>query len=120
MIGASVALQALISLSWPLMAGAAGPVQAVLSLTLTAMLLILIAFRLRAGPAGWMPFVVLLFAASIRLAVVSAYSDWQMAGWIARLQIGLRWVVPLICMIFVIGGARGWRWMRAHGVRPSF
>lgn len=115
-----MALQALISLSRPLMAGAAVPVQAVVFLTVTAMLLILIAFRLRAGRAGWLPFVVPLFAASIGFAVVSAYSDWQMAGWIARLQIGLRWVVPLICMIFVIGGVRGWRWMRAHGVTPSF
>lgn len=87
-----------------------------------ALLLILLAFRIRAGHAAWIPFVLTLFFAFMAASFTLSYLEWTLAGQtqIGGAQVALRWVVPIICLILVVGGFRGWRWLKSHGEKVSF
>ena len=84
--------------------------------------LILLAFRIRAGHAAWIPFALILFAAFLGVNLFSSYIGWQVAGQNTTVsgQILLGWIVPTICLILMVGGFRGWLWMRASKARLSF
>ncbi|MDO5641810.1 MAG: hypothetical protein Q4G26_05400 [Paracoccus sp. (in: a-proteobacteria)] len=117
MMGANAALLALIAAMQPdldpvLISGLAG----------VGFLLALLAFRIRAGHAGWLPVVALLFLGFLGANLSLSYMEWQLAGQSQASGAGivLRWIVPVICLILVIGGLRGWLWLRAHQIRRSF
>ena len=38
---------------------------------------------------------------------------------IGAIQIITGWLVPLICMVLVVAGFKGWLWLRANGVRRT-
>ncbi len=88
----------------------------------TALACIILAFRLRGGHAGWVPIVALLFvtylAASLALTifVTRASAIPNMSG----TMIVTQWVIPIICLILISAGIRGWLWLRANGVKASF
>lgn len=92
------------------------------SAAVIATLLILLAFRIRAGHAAWIPFVLILFVAFLAASQFSAYIGWRLAGETptASAHILLSWIVPAICTILMINGFQGWLWMRANGKKRSF
>lgn len=87
-----------------------------------AVLLILLAFRIRAGHAAWLPFVLVLFGAFMIASVFSSWAGWQLAGQtpVSSVLLLLHWVVPIICSVLMIGGLRGWLWMRSNKAKVSF
>ena len=115
-MGSNAALTALIALS-----------QQTPDLTLAAwcaaisLLLIIVAFRIRADKSGWMPLVIALFAAFLVISALTAYialMDVGIAG-ISGVQIVTSWIVPLICSVLMAAGFKGWLWLKAEGLpRP--
>lgn len=88
----------------------------------TACILILIAFRIRAGHAAWIPFALILFLVFLTANSLLTYLEWELVG---RTQAAtglamLSWIIPVICLILILGGLRGWRWLRAHNSKMSF
>lgn len=78
--------------------------------------LIIIAFRIRAEKSGWMPSVLVLFAAFLGINVLTAYialMDVGIVG-ISGVQIVTSWIVPLICSVLMAAGFKGWLWLRAR------
>lgn len=87
-----------------------------------ACLLILLAFRIRAGHAAWVPVAMILFlaflAATAGLSVIGGYlADGSGAS---TLQTLAGWIIPVLCLVLAVGGWRGWRWLRQHGRALSF
>ena len=85
-------------------------------------ILIFLAFRIRAGHAAWIPLVVILFVAFMATSAVLTFLGWHLEG---RTQAGaiqavFSWIIPIICLVLVIGGVRGWRWIISHGGKQSF
>lgn len=117
LMGANAALLALVASAQPV----PDPVVIASSATIAA-LLILLAFRIRAGHAAWIPFALMLFAAFSGANLLFSYIGWRVAGKTpaASAQLLLGWVVPALCLILVAGGFRGWLWMRANKARLSF
>lgn len=94
----------------------------IMSSSAIAFSLILLAFRIRAGHAAWVPFALLLFIAFLLSNTVLSYLGWHMAG---RTQVGiaqaiLSWIIPTICLALAISGWRGWRWLKMNGCGVSF
>lgn len=87
-----------------------------------AILLIALAFRLRGGHAGWVPLVVLIFMIMLALRLWVSIAAWNAAGQngIAGAGLLIGWIIPLICLALMLGGLRGWLWLRAHRVPRSF
>lgn len=83
-----------------------------------AALLTVVAFRLRSGHAAWVPLVFLLFAVMTGFRLMQLVEGWNAAVIVIQLLTG--WIIPLLCALLMIGGLRGWLWMRAHGIRRSF
>lgn len=96
------------------------PMMLVFSAT-TAVLLVLLVFRIGAGLAAWIPIVLILFAAFLGASGFSTYIGWPWAGLVpfGRAQLVVGWIVPIIGLIFAVGGLRGWRWMRANKAKVS-
>lgn len=96
----------------------------IVSATILAMCLLLMSLRMRAGHAGWVPFVLLLFSAFIALKLFLIYLELRIMKYTGtKLEIVLHLaglIVPIICAIFILGGLRGWRWLRAHNAKISF
>lgn len=92
------------------------------SAAIIAVLLVLLAFRMRAGHAAWIPFAIILFVAFFGASLFSSYIGWRVAGETstASVQILLGWIIPVICSILMVGGFRGWRWMRGNKARLTF
>lgn len=90
-----------------------------------SLLLICIAFRIRAGKTGWMPFVLVLFAADFILSAIYTYimlmNAQGLGGADTRVYVKVfaSWVVPLICSVLIIAGFKGWLWLRANGFPRS-
>jgi uncharacterized membrane protein len=85
-------------------------------------ILILLAFRIRAGHAAWMPLVVILFVVFLAASAFLTYLGWHLTG---RAQAGaiqavFSWIIPIICLVLVVGGVRGWRWLNSHEGKLSF
>jgi len=89
---------------------------------LIAILLVVLAFRIRAGRAAWVPLSFLLFCLFIGANAVSAYLAWAISGGpgLTGAQIVMGWIVPLICLILSLAGLRGWIWLRANGAERRF
>ena len=112
LMGCNAALMALIALS-----------QQTPDLTLAAwcaaisLPLIFVAFRIRAEKSGWIPSVLVLFAAFIVINALTSYFaliDVGIAG-IGSVQIVTSWIVPLICSVLVVAGFKGWLWLKVRG-----
>ncbi|NBR91159.1 MAG: hypothetical protein EBS68_14855 [Rhodobacteraceae bacterium] len=117
LMGVNAALFALISLVRPF-----PDLTVILSAVAIAGLLVSMAFRIRAGRAGWLPIASALFIPFLGVSLFASYGAWQMAGRnsLANAQILLGWIIPVICLILIICGLRGWLWMRANSERLSF
>lgn len=87
-----------------------------------ALLLFILAFRIRAGKSAWLPMVLILFMAFLVGNAFFLYHTFAAAGNkpIIALQIIMGWIVPLICMILVIAGFRGWLWLKTNGSKLIF
>ena len=87
-----------------------------------ALLLIILAFRIRAGRSAWLPLVLVLFSAFLVASAFSSYIVWTVAGKepISAAQIITGWIVPLICMVLVVAGFKGWLWLRTNGAKRNF
>ena len=87
-----------------------------------ALLLIILAFRIRAGKSAWLPLVLVLFSAFLVASAFSSYIVWTVAGKepISAAQIITGWIVPLICMVLVVAGFKGWLWLRTNGSKQTF
>ncbi|MDT0683453.1 hypothetical protein RM543_12220 [Roseicyclus sp. F158] len=117
LMGANAALLALVSSVRPF------PDMAVVSSAAAiAALLVLMAFRIRAGHAAWIPFASMLFIAFLGVSLFSSYIGWQVAGGnpTTGAQILLGWIIPAICLILMVSGLRGWFWMRQNTEKLSF
>lgn len=88
----------------------------VIAFGLIGLLLIVIAFRIRSGHAGWVPLALILFAAFLGLRALGAWGLWSLAGQNRAMgvQIVFSWIIPIICLIFALSGLNGWRWLRAN------
>ncbi|MBG1232126.1 hypothetical protein F8B91_07245 [Aestuariivirga litoralis] len=87
-----------------------------------AIVLVVIAFRLRKGHAGYVPFVAALFPAFLALVVLDSFSGPPAAGGLLT-QIFLvisKWIVPALAAILAYRGLKGWQWLRAQGTRMTF
>lgn len=117
MMGANAALLALIALVQLL-----PNMTVIASSAAMAVLLILLAFRIRAGHAAWLPFVLVLYGAFMIAGVHSSRAGWPLSGQtpVSDVLLLLNWVVPIICSVLMIGGLRGWLWMRSNEVKVSF
>ncbi|MEX3016088.1 hypothetical protein [Gymnodinialimonas hymeniacidonis] len=93
---------------------------AILGLLGTAIACIIIAFRLREGHAAWVPIVALLFGAYIIVNVAFTWLGATIAAAPSGALIATQWIIPLICLILVSAGIRGWLWLRSNGVKRSF
>jgi hypothetical protein len=92
------------------------------ALSLLAALLMLLAFRIRSGCAGWLPLVMLLFvlflgAKALSFTAVLGVADIDPLN---GTMLVMGWIIPLICTVLVFGGVRGWRWMVANGVAVRY
>lgn len=87
-----------------------------------ALLLIILAFRIRAGNSAWLPLVLVLFSAFLGASAFSSYIGWTAAGHepISAAQIITGWIVPLICMVLVLAGFKGWLWLKTNGSKRTF
>lgn len=117
LMGANAALFALVTSVRPV----SNPILLVSSVAI-AFLLVLLAFRIRAGHAAWIPFVLILFAAFLGVSGFSSYSLWRLAGktQTSGAHLVLSWIIPIICLVLVIGGFRGWRWLKSRQIGVSF
>ena len=87
-----------------------------------ALLLIILAFRIRAGRSAWLPLVLVLFSAFLVASAFSSYIVWSVAREepTSGGQIITGWIVPLICMVLVVAGFKGWLWLRTNGAKRNF
>ena len=115
-MGCNAALTALLALSQQTPDLTLAALSAAISLAL-----IVVAFRIRAEKFGWIPSVLVLFAAFLVISAFSAYVALMDFG-IARIngvQIVTSWIVPLICSVLMVAGFKGWLWLKAKGLpRP--
>lgn len=84
--------------------------------------LTLVAFRLRAGRAGWLPFGLVLFGGFLAASVALAVPEWGRAD-LSLADHGQRlagWIVLAICAVLAVNGLAGWRWLRLHRVAMTF
>lgn len=97
------------------------PPRIVLS-SLLAVMLVLLAFRVRMGRAGWLPLVLAVFTLFLAARAFAAFAVWDHAGGelVNGTMVVIGWVIPLICTVLVFGGVRGWRWMVANGVAVRY
>ena len=94
-----------------------------ISSAVVAVLLIIVAFRLRGGHAGWVPLVVLGFVILLALRVPASIAAWNAAGRngiAVGTELLVGWIIPLLCLTLMLGGLRGWLWLRANGIRRGF
>lgn len=84
-------------------------------------LLIVMAFRIRSGHAAWIPVAFLLYGTFFAATLVNAAMALQSgdAGRMNGAALLINWVIPILCLIFTIGGLRGWRWLMNHKVRMT-
>lgn len=117
LMGANGALLALVAAVQP-----EADMARITGLGAVAALLVLLAFRIRAGHAGWVPVAVALFLGFLGFSAWWSYRIWRLFGTLqlTQGQILLQWIVPLICLVLAIGGLRGWLWLRAHRRALSF
>lgn len=116
-MGANAALFALVEAVQP------APYAALLASSVAiACILILLAFRIRAGHAAWIPFALVLFVVFLAANAFLAYLGWHLAGrtLAGTSQVILSWIVPVICLVLILGGFRGWRWLKLHKSKLSF
>ncbi|MEJ8561010.1 hypothetical protein QTO30_07095 [Yoonia sp. GPGPB17] len=116
LMGGNAALTALIALSQQSPDLTLATSCAAISLPLIA-----IAFRIRAEKSGWIPSVVVLFAAFLILSALSGYVALMDVGIerIGGVQIVTSWIVPLICSVLMVAGFKGWLWLKTKGLpRP--
>ena len=87
-----------------------------------ALPLVVIAFRIRAGHAPWLPVALALAVVMLVARLQSSLAVWRMTGGdrIAQAQLLASWIVPLFCTALMLGGLRGWLWLRSHNIRRSF
>ena len=115
-MGCNAALTALLALSQQTPDLTLAALSAAISLAL-----IVVAFRIRAEKSGWIPSVLVLFAAFLVISAFSAYvalMDFEIAR-INGVQIVTSWIVPLICSVLMVAGFKGWLWLKAKGLpRP--
>ncbi|WP_338550326.1 hypothetical protein [Roseovarius phycicola] len=116
-MGANVALLTLVSLVQPVPNLAFAGVTAFI-----ALLLFVLAFRIRAGHASRVPVAVFLFVAFFVGNAVFSYWAWKVLGSGQSTGAGLvmGWIVPTICMILVVAGLRGWIWLKANKAVTTF
>ena len=86
-----------------------------------ACLMFVLAFRIRAGHAAWVPVAAVLFVLFVGFNALSGYIAWKTTGGgqTTGAQIVLGWIVPMICMVFTVAGLKGWLWLRTHGAKRS-
>ena len=113
LMGANAALLALITFARP------SPNLVLLaSSTSIALLLILLVFRIRGGHDAWIPFTLVLYAAFMGAHGFWSYFVWRLLG---RTLVGDAYgVVIFICLLLMVSGFRGWRWLRSRNVSVSF
>ena len=83
----------------------------------------IVAFRLRGGHAGWVPLVVLGFVILLALRIAASIAAWNAAGRngiAVGTELLVGWIIPLLCLTLMLGGLRGWLWLRANGIRRGF
>ena len=104
-MGANAALLTLISLVKPGSDLTTTTISAAVALSL-----IILAFRIRAGNAAWMPIACILFIVFTATSAVSSYFIWKITGanHITGTQVVMSWVVPAICVVFTLAGFKGW------------
>ncbi|WP_316015998.1 hypothetical protein [Roseobacter sp. HKCCA0434] len=89
---------------------------------LIAVLLFILAFRVRSGHAAWVPFALILFVGFLVTNISATYMNAMTYGAFSSFNgyILLGWIVPLICLLLAFSGLKGWLWMRANGMKISF
>ena len=112
LMGCNAALTALIELFQP-----TPNLTLALWCAVISLLLIIVAFRIRAEKSGWMPLVLSLFAAFLVISALAAYIAFVEVGAarISGVQIVTSWIVPLICSVLMVAGFKGWLWLKAKG-----
>lgn len=87
-----------------------------------ALLLIIIAFRIRAEKLAWVPFALVMFAVFLVVNAFFSYIVWKAAGGglINAVQIMRGWIIPLICIFLALSGFKGWLWLKANGTKSTF
>lgn len=116
-MGGNAALAALIAFSQPSPNINLTACYAAISLPL-----FILAFRIRAEKSGWIPLVLVLFAAFVAIKALVDYISLVIVGGgvTSIVQVVISWIVALICCVLVIAGFKGWLWLKANGLPRPF
>ena len=87
-----------------------------------AITMVIIAFRLRKGHAGYVPYVAALFPAFLVLVVLTSFTGAKFTGsWMTSVFLVISsWFVPAIAAVLAYRGLKGWQWMRAKKMKLTF
>ncbi|MHA3913474.1 hypothetical protein [Halovulum sp. GXIMD14793] len=110
-MGGNAALFALISAVGPTPSYGLATCFAAISLVL-----IVLAFRIRAGWASAVPIMMTLFVIFVVLNIYLSLTDYRLSGGggVNAVRITLAWVIPAFCTALAFGG---WRWLQKN--RPT-
>lgn len=83
-----------------------------------AVVLVLVAFRMRAGRAAWVPLALLAILSFLAVELFSSLHLLRMLEPSQSFDMILlaKWVVPLFCLALAFSGFRGWLWLRRNGL----
>ncbi|WP_159082318.1 hypothetical protein [Paragemmobacter aquarius] len=116
LVGASAALRAVLEAVRP-----DRSVGFLAACVVAAVVLVAVAFRMRAGRAAWVPFAAVAVVAWFLLCLLAAFATWQSAPDVVlvRITIFTDLIVPVLCMVLLTGGLRGWWWLRRRAIRSG-
>lgn len=87
-----------------------------------AIIMVVIAFRLRKGHAGYVPYVAALFPAFLVLVVLTSFTGAKFTGstLTSIFLVISSWLVPAIAAVLAYRGLKGWQWMRGSHSKISY
>ncbi len=57
---------------------------------------------------------------AVQHASIAAWNAAGRNGIAVGTELLVGWIIPLLCLTLMLGGLRGWLWLRANGIRRGF